>query len=144
MNIERPEHYSSEKLDTLIKTNDAKIANLTIEIADLETDNTKIRELLSDNERKTAINLTDELSDQMKREIIEQVIDEIVVERLEQRHYKIQFINKTGYIDNSYWEYDSRGCGARGAILHFIDANGVRLDMSNMARANKRFIRKHK
>ena len=144
MNIERPEHYSSEKLDTLIKTNDGKIANLNTEIVDLETDNTKIRELLNDNERKTAINLTDELSDAMKKEIIEQVIDEIVVERLEQRYYKIQFINKIGYIDNSYWLFDTRKCGARGAILHFIDANGARLDMSDMARKNKRFIRKYK
>lgn len=142
MNIERPEHFSTEKLDALLNQKNGKITILTTEIADLETDNTKIRELLSDNERKTAINLTDELSDLMKKEIIDQVIDKILVERIEQRYYKIQFINKTGYIDNSYWEYDSRGCGARGAILHFIDANGVRLDMSNMARANKRFIRK--
>lgn len=144
MNIERPEHFSSEKLDTLIKTNDSKIANLTTEVADLETDNTKIRELLSDNERKTAINLTDELSDSMKREIIEQVIDMILVERIEKRYYKIQFINKIGYIDNSYWLYDTRGCGARGARLYMVDANGVKLEMSDMARQNKRFIRKCK
>lgn len=142
MNIERPEHFSTEKLDALLNQKNGKITILTTEVADLETDNTKIRELLNDNERKTAINLTDELSDQMKKEIIDQVIEKILVERIEQRYYKIQFINKTGYIDNSYWLYDSRGCGARGAILHFIDANGVRLDMSDMARANKRFIRK--
>lgn len=142
MNIERPEHFSTEKLDALLNQKNGKITILTTEVADLETDNTKIRELLNDNERKTAINLTDELSDQMKKEIIDQVIDKILVERIEQRYYKIQFINKTGYLDNSYWLYDSRGCGARGAILHFIDANGVRLDMSDMARANKRFIRK--
>lgn len=142
MNIERPEHFSTEKLDALLNQKNGKITILTTEIADLETDNTKIRELLSDNERKTAINLTDELSDTLKKEIIDQVIEKILVERIEQRYYKIQFINKTGYIDNSYWLYDSRGCGARGAILHFIDANGVRLDMSDMARANKRFIRK--
>ena len=142
MNIERPEHYSSEKLDTLIKTNDGKIANLNTEIADLETDNTKIRELLNDNERKTAINLTDELSDTMKKEIIDQVIDNIVVERLEQRYYKIQFINKIGYIDNSYWLYDSRKCGPAGSKLYMVDARGVKLDMSEYVRQHKRFIRK--
>lgn len=144
MNIERPEHYSTEKLDNLIKVNEGKIANLTTEIADLETDNAKIRELLDSNAKMSAINLTDELSDSMKREIIEQVIDKILVEKIEKRYYKIQFINKIGYIDNSYWLYDTRGCGARGARLYMVDANGVKLEMSDMARQNKRFIRKCK
>lgn len=142
MNIERPEHFSSEKLDALLNQKNGKITILTTEIADLETDNTKIRELLSDNERKKAINLTDELSDAMKREIIEQVIEKILVERLEQRYYRVQFINRIGYIDNSYWLYDSRSCGARGARLYLVDANGARLDVSEMARKNKRFLRK--
>ena len=142
MNIERPEHYSSEKLDTLIKTNEGKMAYLTTEIASLQTDNAKMRELLDHNSKMSAINLTDELSDALKREIIEQVIDKILVERVEQRYYRIQFINKIGYIDNSYWVYDSRGCGARGAKMYLVDANGARLEFSDMVRKNKRFVRK--
>lgn len=142
MNIERPEHFSGDKLDTLIKTNEGKMAYLTTEIASLQTDNAKMRELLDHNSKMSAINLTDELSDALKREIIEQVIDKILVERVEQRYYRIQFINKIGYIDNSYWVYDSRGCGARGAKMYLVDANGARLEFSDMVRKNKRFVRK--
>ena len=141
MNIMQPVHYSTEKMNATIANCEKKIAQYDKEIADLKTDTSHIQQLLDDNAKRSAINLTDELSDSMKREIIEQVIEQIIVKRIEQRYYKIQFINKIGYLDNSYWEYDSRGCGARGAKMYMVDANGAKLDVSQWAREHKRFVR---
>lgn len=142
MNIAQPVHFSTEKMNAIIKRCEGQIKQIDVEIADLNTDSSKIEEMLDNNNKMSSINLTDDLSDTMKREIIDSVIESIVVERIEQRYYKIQFINKIGYIDNSYWLYDSRGCGARGSKMYFIDANNVKLDVSDYARANKRFTRK--
>ena len=141
MNIMQPVHYSTEKMNATIANCEKKIAQYDKEIADLKTDTSHIQQLLDDNAKRSAINLTDELSDSMKREIIEQVIEQIIVKRIEQRYYKIQFINKIGYLDNSYWIYDSRGCGARGAKMYMVDANGAKLDVSQWAREHKRFVR---
>ena len=58
------------------------------------------------------------------------------------------FIADTGYTFPVYYDSDMHAASVYGIsaipTTFFIDANGVRLDMSNMARANKRFVRKHK
>lgn len=144
MNIEQPIHFSTEKMNAVIDRCEKQIMDLDIELANLRTDISRVDNLLKDVDKLATIDLTDELSDKMKREIIESVIDKILVTRIEQRHYKIQFVNKVGYIDNSYWIYDSRGCGARGAKLVMVDANGAKLDVSSFVRKHKRFIRTKK
>lgn len=144
MNIMQPVHFSTEKMNAVIGDCEKKINQIKVEIANLETDNSHLQQMIEQSNKMSSINLTDELTDSMKREIIDSVIEKILVTRIEQRYYKIQFINKIGYIDNSYWLYDTRKCGARGAKLYMVDANGAKLDVSDYVRKNKRFIRKYK
>lgn len=142
MNIMQPVHFSTEKMNAVITDCEKKMSDFKLEIANLETDNAHLQQMLEQSNKMSSLNLTDELTDSMKREIIDSVIEQIIVTRIEKRHYKIQFINKIGYIDNSYWIYDSRNTGGGGAKMYMVDANGAKMDVSVYVRKNKRFIRK--
>ena len=79
------------------------------------------------------------MTDEMKKEIVGKVIEKIIVTTIGDHKYKLQVINKTGYIDNSYWVYESKN---HGPILRLIDARGAGLDFTDYVKQNRRFTRK--
>lgn len=144
MNIRLPEHFPEEKMRSVIQRCEREITGIGEEIAVLETESAKIRAILEDRDRESRLSPRDAITDPMKREIILSVIDHIEVERIEQRHYRLRFVNKVGLLDGTYWEYDSRKCGASGARLHMHNPDGSVLDMTEIARMEPRFIRTKK
>lgn len=138
MNIVQPVHFSTEKMNAVIERVEKNIAKVQKEITDLLTDNARMEEFLRGENKFVNFNDND-LTDELKKEIIDKVIEKIIVTRTGEQTYKIQVINKIGYIDNSYWTYQSI---SHGPILHFIDAKGVRLDFTDYVRQHRRFTRK--
>lgn len=140
MNILQPKHFSSEKMNAVVSRCDSQIERLTDEITRLKTDNARMEKFISDEVKADGyINFAEsDLTDTMKKEIIDSVIDRVEVTKVEQGKYNIQFINKIGYIDNSYWVYRFEG---HKIYVEMIDANGTRIDFSPVARKFKRFDR---
>ncbi len=138
MNIVQPVHFSTEKMNAVIDRVEKEIAKVQKEITDLLTDNARMEEFLR-GENKYVNFYTEDMTDEMKKEIIDRVIEKIIVTTIGDHKYKLQVINKTGYIDNSYWVYESKN---HGSILRFIDARGAGLDFTDYVKQNRRFTRK--
>lgn len=138
MNITRPVHFSTEKMNAVIERVEKNIEKTQKEITDLLTDNARMTEFLN-GETKYVNFAEKDLTDEMKKEIIGKVIEKIIVTPIGEREYKIQAINKTGYIDNSYWLYESNN---HGPILRFVDARGAKADFTDYVKKNRRFTRK--
>ena len=138
MNIMQPVHFSTEKMNAVIEKTEKNIAAVKKEITDLVTENARMEEFLR-SENKYVNFKTDEMTDAMKKEIINKVIEKITVTIIDDHVYKLQVINKTGYIDNSYWIIETSIHGR--PKLFYIDARGAKLDFTDYVRANKRFHR---
>lgn len=141
-NIMQPKHFSTEKMNAVVDAMDKRINELENDIKNLQTDNERMKNILDGIENlESAINYTGEYTDEMKKQIIDSVIQEIRVEILDdqRRHYKIQFINKVGYVDNSWWEYKFN---TRMVQMVQHTANGATLDFTDIIAQNKRFERK--
>lgn len=138
MNIRRPEHFPTERLDIMLKANDKAIQSLKTDISDLHTENTRMQNWL-DGEQQFINTITSGLSDERKREMILTVIDNILVTKLEDRHFKIEIKNKIGYIDNSWFDYITSG--NKLTILHHLPY-GETIDLSKNIKTHRRFTRK--
>ena len=142
MNIERPKHFPTERMNAVVDRCDREIDQIEVEIAQINTDNARMKQYLNNESKltKAVSNLTDDYTDQMKKEIIDSVIERIEVTKVEQGKYLIQFINKVGIIDNSVYEY--RFEGHKIYVVKILE-NGQRLDFSEAVRdpKNKRFQR---
>lgn len=140
-NIKFPKHFPTEKLDAVISSCEAQIEAIKNEITGLEIDNNRMNDfLIKTHKTKSLLTLkSEEMTDEMKKEIIDSVIEKIMVNKIEDGFYRIHFINKIGYRDNSYWNYRFKG---HKITLELIDANGAILDFSEAYKKNKRFIRK--
>ena len=138
MNIKQPVHFSTEKMNAVIARVEKDIAKTQKEITDLETDNARMEEFLR-SENKYINFHSEQMTDEMKKEIIDKVIEKIIVTTIGDHKYKLQVINKTGYIDNSYWLYESKN---HGPILLFVDARGAKMDFTDYVKQNRRFTRK--
>lgn len=77
--------------------------------------------------------------DEKNKEIVSKTIEKIIVITIGDHKYKIQVINKTGYIDNCYWLYESND---HGPILRYVYAGDAGFDFTDYVKQNKRFIRK--
>ena len=137
LNIIQPVHFSTEKMNAKIASVEKEIAKAKKEITDLETDIAKMEEFLR-GEDKGLNFASNELTDEMKKDIINKVIEKILVHRMEQGKFKIQIINKIGYVDNSYWTYEA---STHGPKLFLVDARGARADFTDYVKQNKRFVR---
>ena len=138
MNITRPVHFSTEKMNAVIARVEKSIEKTQKEITDLLTDNAMMEEFLR-GENKYVNFYTEDMTDEMKKEIIDKVIEKIIVTTIGEHKYKIQVINKTGYIDNSFWTYEAK---TQGAILCYVDARGAKADFTDYVSKNRRFTRK--
>lgn len=138
MNIVQPVHFSTEKMNAVIERVEKEIAKVQKEITELLTDNARMEEFLR-GENKYVNFYTEKMTDEMKKEIVGKVIEKIIVTTIGDHKYKLQVINKTGYIDNSYWVYESKN---HGPILLYVDARGAELDFTDYVKQNRRFTRK--
>lgn len=139
LNLEQPKHFSKEKMNKAIQDADKGIDKLRNEIVELNTDNARMKQFLSKKEETNNLSVfVGEYTDTMKKEIINSMIDKIIVTKIEKGEYHLQFINKIGYLDNSYWIYQFKG---HKVYLYFVDANGAKLDFSKAFIKNKRFER---
>lgn len=140
-NIKHPKHFSTEKMDAVISSCEKQIEAIEEEITGLETDNFRMNQFLSEKQtKKSLLSVKEgEMTDSMKKEIIDTLIEKILVTKIEKGVYRIQFINKFGYIDNSYWNYRFIG---HKITLEYVDARGYVLDLTETFQRNKRFIRK--
>lgn len=139
MNIARPKYFTIEKMDATIKRIEKENKRIETEIADLQTDNTRYRQFLNDGGKPKYVNLNDELTDTFKKEVIDTVLEAFYVLKTAKGKYEFHAVNKIGYMDNSYWVYEVSG---NRFHLYFVDARGVRLDMSDEVRKHPRFVRK--
>jgi len=137
MNITRPVHFSTEKMNAVIARVEKEIDKLDKEIADLETDNARMEEFLRGEDKYLNFSMN-EITDEMKKEIIGKVIEKIIVTPIGEHKYKLQVINKIGYIDNSYWLYESNN---HGPILRLVDARGAKANFTDYVKKNRRFKR---
>lgn len=138
MNINQPIHFSTEKMNAKIASVEKEIDKLNREIADLETDNARMNEFL--NSETKYVNFAEkDLTDEMKKEIIDKVIEKILVHKTDDGKYRLQVINKVGYVDNSYWIYES---STHAPKLKLVDARGARADFTYYVKENRRFVRK--
>ena len=138
MNIVQPVHFSTEKMNAVIERVEKDIDKTQKEITDLLTDNARMEEFLRGEDKYLNFSMND-MTDEMKKEIIDKVIDKIIVTTIGKHEYKLQVINKTGYIDNSYWLYEGKN---HGPILRLVDARGAKADFTDYVKQNRRFTRK--
>ena len=136
MNIMQPKYFPTEKMETVIKQNETIINKLNVEIADLQTENTRMQNWL--NGEQQFINTIKGVSDEKKQEMINQVIDRIEVTQLEHHHFKIEIKNKIGVLCNSWFDYKSQG---HNLHVEQIFSDGRALDITPQINANKRFER---
>lgn len=137
MNIMQPKYFSTEKMNTVIKQNELIIGKLNEEIADLQTENTRMSNWLNGSQQ--FINTIKGVSDEKKKEMIDSVIDRILVTELEKHHFKIEVKNKIGVICDSYFDYSSQG---HKIHVEQIFSDGRTFDLTPQINANKRFKRK--
>ena len=138
MNISQPIHFSTEKMNAKIASVEKEIGKLKQEIVDLETDNARMNEFLN-GETKYVNFAEKDLTDEMKKEIIDKVIEKILVHKTDDGKYRLQVINKVGYVDNSYWIYES---STHAPKLFLVDARGAKLVFTDYVKENRRFVRK--
>ena len=143
MNIERPKHFPTERLNAVVDRCDREIDKLGVEIAQIDTDNARMRQYLNGETKmtKVASNLNDEYTDEMKKEIIDSVIDRIEVTKVKHGHYIIKYVNKVGQLDDFHYIYKFEG--HKIYVWRVLD-NGQTIDFSDAVRdpRNKRFDRK--
>lgn len=137
MNIMQPKYFPTEKMEAVIKQNETVINKLNVEIADLQTENTRMQNWL--NGEQQFINTIKGVSDAKKQEMINQVIGRIELTKLEQRHFHIKIFNKIGYLEDSYYDYTIKG---HSIHVEQIFEDGRALDLTPQINANKRFERK--
>jgi len=136
MNIRQPKYFPTEKMEAVIKQNETVINKLNVEIADIQTENTRMQNWLNGNQQ--FINTIKGVSDAKKQEMINQVIDKIEVTQLEQHHFKIEIKNKIGVIYDSWFDYSSQG---HKLHVEQIFSDGRTFDLMPQINANKRFQR---
>ena len=138
MNIRLPEHFPTEKMETIIRQNDNAIQSLRTAISDLQTENTRMRNWLDGNHQ--FINtISSDLSDEKKREMVQSVIETIYVTKIGEHHYRIEVKNKVGFIDDTWYEYLSIG-NKITISQHF--PYGETMDMTQAMKKHRRFQRK--
>lgn len=133
-NIRRPEHFPEAKLETLLRQNERLSESLKTAISDIESENTRLREWLDG--KRTLINEILEVSDEKKKEMIDTVIKTIWIEEIGKNHFRITIENKLGYIDDTWFEYLSRGRRI-GLFLHYPD--GRILDLTPSLKNHRRY-----
>jgi hypothetical protein len=136
MNIRQPKYFPTEKMEAVIKQNETVINKLNVEIADLQTENTRMQNWLNGNQQ--FINTIKGVSDAKKQEMINQVIDKIEITQLEQHHFKIEIKNKIGVICDSWFDYSSQG---HKLHVEQVYSDGRTFDLMPQINANKRFQR---
>lgn len=77
-----------------------------------------------------------EVSDVKKKEMVDAVIKVIWIESIEKNHFRITIENKLGYIDNTWFEYSSRGRRI-DLFLHYPD--GRILDLTPSLKNHHRY-----
>lgn len=137
MNIMQPKYFGTEKMNTIIKQNELIIGKLNEEIADLQTENTRMSNWLNGSQQ--FINTIKGVSDEKKKEMIDSVIDRILVTEIEKHHFKIVIKNKIGVICDSWFDYSSKG---HKIHVEQIFSDGRTFDLTPQINANKRFERK--
>lgn len=133
-NIRRPEHFPEAKLEILLQQNERLSEGLKIAISDLESENTRMRQWL--NGKRVLINEILQVSDIKKKEMIDSVISNIWLEDIDKNHFRITVENKLGYIDESWYEYSSRGRRI-DLFLHYPD--GRILDLTPSLKNHRRY-----
>lgn len=139
LNIMRPEHFTTEKLNATINRIEKENKRIEKEIAELQTDNTRYRQFLDGEQKPKYINLTDELTDTYKKEVIDSVLESFTVTKVEKGKFIFHAVNKIGYIDGSYWIYQVSGSRYH---LYFVDARGASIELTKEAKKMVRFERK--
>ena len=137
MNIKQPKYFPTERMERVIKQNDALIGKLKEAIADIRTENTRMENAMSGTQQ--FINTLYGLSDEKKKEMIDSLIDRIEVTRLEQYKYKIVIKSKIGQIVGHHFEYQLIG---RKIHICLVYPDTMKLDLTDRMNAHKRFMRK--
>lgn len=138
MNIMHPEHFTMEKLNQLIKKNETIIKKIESEIIDLQTDNTRMKNLLT-GKNQFINQIKKEYSDEKKKEIIDSIIDRIEVTKIEPHHFKIVVKNKTGYLQDYIFDYRTTG---HKIHVEEIVSEKIKVDITPIIAQHKRFERK--
>ena len=138
MNIKYPKYYSSDRLEKIVKENDKQIKILSDSIIDLEQENERMHQWLN-GERQFINQMNDSMSDTHKKELIDSVIERVEITKLSKQHYRLNVINKIGYIDKSYFTYTNRG---HILTLQHVLPYGQTLNLSEAIQTHKRFERK--
>lgn len=139
------EFFNADDMKEIIDDANNRMKALTNDITTLKQRNTQMQNLLNgiDNFEST-INFADnDLDDVMKKQIIDSVIERIEVKEIGRGHRHFRVVNKIGYIDNSWYDYQVKNIQGGTKILltrHF--ENGQIMDMTDAAAANKRFERR--
>ena len=137
MNIKQPKYFPTERMERVIKQNDALIGKLKEAIADIRTENTRMENAMSGTQQ--FINTLYGLSDEKKKEMIDSLIDRIEVTRLELYKYKIVIKSKIGQIVGHHFEYQLIG---RKIHICLVYPDRTKLDVTDRMNAHKRFMRK--
>ena len=139
MNIAKPKHYPTDRMEATIKRCEKEIAKLKMDIANMKTDNSRMQDFLDGiTEHSVMYRMNGDWTDEAKKEIIDTLIERIEVTEIGKMRFKIVVKNKIGYIDDSYWEYETLG-----SKIQLIWVNGkARIDFSDNVRLEKRFERK--
>lgn len=136
MNIMRPEHFPEERLNILLKQNDNAIQSLKTALNDILTENTRMQNWLNGNVQ--FINTILDVSDEKRKEMIDAVIERIEITKIEQHHFHIVVKNKIGFIDNTYYDYSSKG---HRLHIEQVFSEDRRLDITETIMKHKRFER---
>lgn len=140
MNIAQPKHYPTDRMEATIKRCEKEIAKLKTEIANMKTDNNRMQNFLDGIESHSVMYFKNSgWTDEAKKEIIDKLIERIEVTEIGKMKYRIVVKNKIGFIDNTYWEYETLGSKIQ---LVCVMENGTRVDLSDYVRLQKRFERK--
>lgn len=137
MNIKQPKYFPTERMERVIKQNDALISKLKEAIADIQTENTRMENAMSGTQQ--FINTLYGLSDEKKKEMIDSLIDRIEVTRLEQHKYQIVIKSKIGQMVGHHFEYELIG---RKVHVCLVYPDRTKLDVTDRMKAHKRFTRK--
>ena len=134
INIERPEHYTDDMLNSTIEEKERDIAQLKRQITDLELENVRMTNFVNGTEK--ALNVfAENPSDIKKKEIIDSVIEKIQVTKLARGKYKLTVVNKIGYRDTSHFIYEHSG--KRTTLLHVMH-NGSSISIPVLHRFDRK------
>jgi len=125
LNIEQPEHFTSDDLNDLIKEKETEIAHYKRQITDIEIDNVRMNNFITGTEKDILV-FGPNPSDEKKREIINTVIEKIQVEQLARAEYKLIVFNKVGMSDTSYFSYKTSGHDVK---VYHVMHNGAKIEI---------------